>query len=44
MRTQAFYAMKVQKSAAHYTEAAYDEIELLADTAKWRKKDDWLEQ
>jgi serine/threonine protein kinase len=27
-------AMKVQKSAPHYTEAAYDEIELLAEVAK----------
>lgn len=27
-------AMKVQKSAPHYTEAAYDEIELLAQAAK----------
>lgn len=27
-------AMKVQKSAPHYTEAAYDEIELLAEAAK----------
>jgi serine/threonine protein kinase len=29
-----FVAMKVQKSAPHYTEAAYDEIELLAEAAK----------
>jgi len=29
-----FVAMKVQKSAPHYTEAAYDEIELLAEVAK----------
>lgn len=29
-----FVAMKVQKSAPHYTEAAYDEIELLAQAAK----------
>lgn len=29
-----FTAMKVQKSAPHYTEAAYDEIELLAEAAK----------
>jgi len=31
---QRFIAMKVQKSAPHYTEAAYDEIELLAQAAK----------
>merc|ERR1719217_974561 len=29
-----YVAMKVQKSAPHYTEAAYDEIELLAEAAK----------
>lgn len=29
-----FVALKVQKSAPHYTEAAYDEIELLAQAAK----------
>merc|ERR1719146_625013 len=29
-----YVAMKVQKSAPHYTEAAYDEIELLAQAAK----------
>lgn len=29
-----FYAMKVQKSASHYTDAAFDEIELLSDAAK----------
>eukprot|EP00440_Ansanella_granifera_P055637 gb/GFBE01060305.1/.p1 GENE.gb/GFBE01060305.1/~~gb/GFBE01060305.1/.p1 ORF type:complete len:658 (+),score=163.01 gb/GFBE01060305.1/:1-1974(+) len=31
---QRYVAMKVQKSAPHYTEAAYDEIELLAEAAK----------
>ena len=31
LNVQSFVAMKVQKSAAHYTEAAYDEIELLND-------------
>jgi len=29
-----FVAIKVQKSAQHYTEAAYDEIKLLAEAAK----------
>ena len=29
-----FFAMKIQKSAAHYTDAAFDEIELLSDAAK----------
>jgi len=34
MSYQRYVAMKVQKSAPHYTEAAYDEIELLAEAAK----------
>merc|ERR1719364_126433 len=34
-------AMKVQKSAPHYTEAAYDEIELLAEAAKRASLPDW---
>ncbi|CAK9059371.1 Protein kinase dsk1 (Dis1-suppressing protein kinase) [Durusdinium trenchii] len=35
--------MKVQKSAPHYTEAAYDEIELLAEAAKRSKDVNWEE-
>merc|ERR1719217_1432989 len=34
-------AMKVQKSAPHYTEAAYDEIELLAEASKHSKDAEW---
>jgi serine/threonine protein kinase len=33
-----FFALKVQKSAEHYTEAAVDEVELLDCAAKERKK------
>jgi serine/threonine protein kinase len=33
-----FFALKVQKSAEHYTEAAIDEVELLDCVAKERKK------
>lgn len=36
-----FVAMKVQKSAPHYTEAAYDEIELLAEAAKRGVRPEW---
>lgn len=36
-----FVAMKVQKSAPHYTEAAYDEIELLAEAAKRGGLPEW---
>eukprot|EP00435_Cladocopium_sp_Y103_P062194 s387_g23.t2 len=38
-----YVAMKVQKSAPHYTEAAYDEIELLAEAAKRSKDAAWEE-
>lgn len=38
-----YVAMKVQKSAPHYTEAAYDEIELLAEAAKRSKDPAWEE-
>ena len=40
---QRYVAMKVQKSAPHYTEAAYDEIELLAEAAKRSKDEAWEE-
>jgi len=36
-----FVALKVQKSAPHYTEAAYDEIELLAEAAKRGQLAEW---
>jgi len=38
---QRFVAMKVQKSAPHYSEAAYDEIELLAEAAKRGTMPEW---
>lgn len=41
MNYQRYVAMKVQKSAPHYTEAAYDEIELLAEAAKRREQPQW---
>lgn len=37
-RSVQFFALKVQKSAEHYTEAAMDEVELLACVASERKK------
>merc|ERR1740138_837391 len=36
-----FVAMKVQKSAPHYTEAAFDEIELLAEASKRGGMREW---
>jgi|EP00927_Polykrikos_kofoidii_P046308 serine/threonine-protein kinase SRPK3/serine/threonine-protein kinase SRPK1 len=41
MKFQRYVAMKVQKSAPHYTEAAYDEIELLAQAAKRGNTPGW---
>mmetsp|Transcript_32908 Transcript_32908/g.90787 ORF Transcript_32908/g.90787 Transcript_32908/m.90787 type:complete len:673 (+) Transcript_32908:104-2122(+) len=41
IRYQRYVAMKVQKSAPHYTEAAYDEIELLAQAAKRGNTPEW---
>lgn len=37
-KSSQFYAIKVQKSAEHYTEAAMDEVELLDCAAKERKR------
>ena len=37
-KSSQFYALKVQKSAEHYTEAAMDEVELLDCVAAERKK------
>lgn len=41
MHSNRFVAMKVQKSAEHYKEAAYDEIELLAEAAKRGTLGEW---
>lgn len=41
MSLNRFAAMKVQKSAPHYVEAAYDEIELLAEIAKRSSLKEW---
>jgi len=38
-----YVAMKIQKSAQHYTEAACDEIELLSSAAKNRGEAEWQE-
>jgi len=37
-----FVALKVQKSASHYTEAAYDEVEILDVVAKNAFLADWV--
>jgi len=38
-----FVALKVQKSADHYTEAAYDEIHLLVKSSQHNKDPTWIE-
>ena len=38
-----YVAMKVQKSASHYTEAAYDEVEILDVVAKNVFVKDWVD-
>merc|ERR1719310_123779 len=37
-----FVAMKVQKSAQNYTEAAFDEIDLLSQIAKRAEDPEWV--
>lgn len=36
-----YVAMKVQKSAQHYLEAAYDEVEILDQVASNWKTEEW---
>lgn len=37
-----YVALKVQKSASHYTEAAYDEVEILDVVAKNAYDAEWV--
>lgn len=37
-----YVALKVQKSASHYTEAAYDEVEILDVVARNAYLPDWV--
>ncbi len=37
-----FVALKVQKSASHYLEAAYDEVEILDVIAKNAENEEWI--
>jgi serine/threonine-protein kinase SRPK3 len=39
-----YVAIKVQKSASHYLEAAYDEVELLQKAAKHSMEKKWLQR
>ena len=38
-----FVALKIQKSAPHYLEAAYDEVEILEQVSSYWKKPEWAE-
>lgn len=38
-----FVALKVQKSASHYQEAAYDEVEILEQVSKNASNRQWIQ-
>jgi serine/threonine-protein kinase SRPK3 len=42
LKHNTFVALKVQKSAQHYLEAAYDEVEILDVIAKNTDKPEWI--
>ena len=37
-----FVALKIQRSASHYLEAAFDEVEILDQVSSYRMKPEWL--
>lgn len=41
LKYDTYVAMKVQKSASHYTEAAFDEVEILDQVSTFWKKQEW---
>ena len=41
LKYNSYVAMKVQKSAQHYLEAAYDEVEILDKVATNWKTEEW---
>jgi serine/threonine-protein kinase SRPK3 len=38
-----YVALKLQRSAPHYLEAAFDEVEILDQASTYWMKEDWLE-
>ena len=42
LKYNTYIALKVQKSAQHYLEAAYDEVEILDVAAKNTERPDWV--
>ena len=43
LKYNTYVALKVQKSAPHYLEAAFDEVEILEQVSSYWKKDSWIE-
>jgi len=41
LKYNTFVAVKIQKSAQHYIEAAYDEVEILQELAKHNNEEEW---
>ncbi len=39
-----YVAIKIQKSASHYLEAAYDEVELLQKASKYSTSEEWRQR
>ncbi len=43
MKFDTFVALKIQKSAQHYLDAAYDEVEILQELEKYNFEEEWVE-
>lgn len=43
MKFDTYVALKVQKSAQHYLDAAYDEVEILQELEKYNFEEEWIE-
>lgn len=43
MKYDTWVAMKIQKSASHYIEAAYDEVGILEEVSTFWKKKIWMD-
>ena len=43
MKFDTFVALKIQKSAQHYLDAAYDEVEILQELEKYNFEEEWTE-
>ena len=42
IKFETYVAIKIQKSAQHYLEAAYDEVEILQELEKHNFDDEWV--